>query len=129
MDIFADIVLSNPSKVEISAIPVRAMAGTGALMLCLPERIAIQLDLQTEFSREVTAADGRSMTVPYAGPVKIVFENRMCFVGALVMGDEVLLGAVPMEDMDLILRPSLEKITVNPASPNLPRAKVKYLEV
>ncbi len=123
--IFAEIVLSNPRKAEAHSIPVRALADTGALMLCLPEHIAIQLDLQTESTREVTVADGRSMKVPYAGPVKIVFENRMCFVGALVMGDEVLLGAVPMEDMDLILQPSLQKVTVNPSSPNMPHAKVK----
>ena len=37
--------------------------------------------------------------VPYAGPIEILFENRNCFVGALVLGDEVLLGVVPMEDM------------------------------
>ena len=129
MHIFADIVLSNPSTVEIPAIPVRAMAGTGVSWLCLPGHIAIQLDLQTESTREVTVADGLLMKVPYAGPVKIVFENRMCFVGALVMGNEVLLGAVPMEDMDLILQPSLQKVIVNPSSPNFPRAKVKYLEV
>ena len=29
----------------------------------------------------------------------LLFENRNCFVGALVLGDEVLLGVVPMEDM------------------------------
>lgn len=123
--IFADIVLSNPSKAEVHPIPVRALADTGALMLCLPEHMAIQLDLQTESTREVTVADGRAMKVPYAGPVKVVFGNRMCFVGALIMGDEVLLGAVPMEDMDLVLQPSLQKVTVNPSSPNIPHAKVK----
>ena len=123
--IFADVVLSNPRKAEVQPISVRALADTGALMLCLPEHLAIQLDLQTETTREVTVANGRSMKVPYAGPVKVEFGNRMCFVGALVMGDEVLLGAVPMEDMDLILQPSLQKVTVNPSSPNIPHAKVK----
>lgn len=32
------------------------------------------------------------MNVPYVGPLKVTFENRICFVGALVMGDEILLG-------------------------------------
>ena len=95
-------------------------------MLCLPEHVAIQLELETESQREVSVADGRAMTVPYVGPVKVVFESRMCFVGALVLGDEVLLlGAVPMEDMDLVLSPSQQKITVNPANPNIPHARVK----
>ena len=79
--------------------------------------------------REVTVADGRSMNVPYVGPVKISFENRMCFVGALVLGDEILLGAVPMEDMDLLLSPSRQSIEVNPSSPNIPRAQVKQLRL
>lgn len=85
----------------------------------------IQLELETETAREVTVADGRSMKVPYVGPIKISFENRICYVGGLVMGDEVLLGAVPMEDMDLVLIPSQQKVSVNPVSPNIPHARVK----
>ena len=123
--IFADIQLSNPRKPELRSIAVHALADTGALMLCLPEHLVIQLELEAETTREVTVADGRSMTVPYVGPIKVSFENRICYVGGLVMGDEVLLGAVPMEDMDLVLSPSLQKISVNPASPNIPHARVK----
>jgi clan AA aspartic protease len=104
--IFADIELSNPRKPESRSIAVHALADTGARMLCLPEHLAIQLELETETTREVTIADGRSIKVPYAGPIKVRFENRICYVGGLVMGDEVLLGAVPMEDMDLVLTPS-----------------------
>ena len=37
-----------------------------------------------------------------------------------VLGNEVLLGAIPMQDMDLLLRPQLQSITVNPESPNIP---------
>ncbi len=123
--IFAEITLSNPRKPELKPIVVNALADTGALMLCIPEHIALQLDVQTESNREVTVADGRSMKVPYVGPIQVNFENRMCYVGALVMGDEVLLGAVPMEDMDLLLSPSRQTITVNPNSPNIPHARVK----
>jgi clan AA aspartic protease len=123
--LFAEISLSNPRKPELNAVSVSALADTGALMLCIPEHIALQLDLQAESQREVTLADGRSMNVPYVGPIKITFEHRMCYVGGLVMGDEVLLGAVPMEDMDLVLSPSRQTITVNPRSPNIPHARIK----
>ena len=44
--------------------------------------------------------------VPYVGPIQIRFQKRTCFAGALVIGDTVLLGAVPMEDMDLVVEPS-----------------------
>ncbi len=123
--IFAEIVLSNPRDANLKPIAVQALADTGALMLCIPEHIAVQLDLESESVREVTVANGHSETVPYVGPIKVAFDNRICFVGALVLGDEVLLGAVPMEDMDLLLSPSKQSITVNPMNPNIPHARVK----
>jgi hypothetical protein len=51
--------------------------------------------------------------------VEVRFRNRRCFTGAMVLGNEVLLGAIPMEDMDLVLQPHLQSIDVNPESPNI----------
>ena len=123
--VFANIELSNPRQTDFSPIQVKALADTGALMLCIPEHIANQLNLETESLREVSVADGRKANVPYVGPIKIKFEKRFCYVGALVLGDEVLLGAVPMEDMDLVVNPGKRTITVDPNSPNIPHARVK----
>jgi clan AA aspartic protease len=104
---------------------VDATVDTGALMLCIPEHVQIQLGLQVAEQREISLAYGRRQTVDYVGPVRVAFENRQCFVGALVLGDEVLLGAVPMEDMDLIVIPSQQKLVVNPESPNMAHSRVK----
>ena len=123
--VHAQIKLKNPRLPELKPISVKAMVDTGALMLCIPEHIALQLKLETNNKREVTTADGRKQLVPYVGPVEVVFENRNCYVGALLLGDEVLLGAVPLEDMDLIISPAQKKLTVNPESPNFPHALVK----
>jgi len=123
--VFAEIRLSNPRKPELTPIKATALADTGALMLCIPEHVALQLELDTESVREVSVADGRRMTVPYVGPIRVEFGKRFCFVGALVLGDEVLLGAVPMEDMDLVISPGRCEVTVDPASPNIPHARVK----
>ncbi|NJD08594.1 MAG: clan AA aspartic protease [Methylococcaceae bacterium] len=123
--VFADIELSNPRQPGLVPITARALADSGALMLCIPEHIANQLDLEAESTREVSVADGRSLKVPYVGPVKVAFGKRFCYVGALVLGDEVLLGAVPMEDMDLVINPARRELTVDPASPNIPHARVK----
>ncbi|MBN1506486.1 MAG: clan AA aspartic protease [Sedimentisphaerales bacterium] len=121
----ADIELSNPSKPKLRPLKVRAMVDAGAMTICIPEHIALQLQLPEIEKREVTTADERSHVVPYVGPTQIRFENRTCFTGALVIGDSVLLGAVPMEDMDLVVSPSGGTITVNPKSPNIPSALVK----
>ncbi len=123
--VFAEIELSNPREINLSPVIVNSLVDTGALMLCIPEHVAIQLNLTTESLREVTVADGRSIRVPYAGPVKVKFRDRSCFVGALVFGDEVLLGAVPMEDMDLVVHPARRELIANPDSPNYPHARVK----
>ena len=69
--------------------------------------------------KEVTIADGTKRELPYVGPIEVRFKNRVGFVGAIVMGDQVLLGAIPMEDMDLVVLPKDRRIDVNPASPNV----------
>ena len=123
--VHAEIKLKNPRLPDLHPIKMNAMVDTGALMLCIPPHVCAQLKLEENTKREVTTADGSSHLVPYVGPIELVFENRNCFVGALVMGNEVLLGAVPMEDMDLIVSPAHRKVVVNPDSPNFPHALVK----
>ena len=53
--------------------------------------------------------------------IRIDFENRFCFTGAFVLGNEPLLGAVPMEEMDLVVHPSKQKVMPNPEHPNIPQ--------
>jgi len=123
--VYAEIEIANPREPGLRGFRTRALVDSGAITICIPEHVAIQLDLEELEKREVTTAEGRSLLVPYVGPVRVSFENRGCFTGALVMGDSVLLGAVPMEDMDLVINPRLQQLTVNPASPNIPTAVVK----
>jgi clan AA aspartic protease len=123
--IYAKIELSNPRNGNIASIIVESLVDTGALHLCVPEHIAIQLDLQELYKREVTTADAKKHLVPYMGPISLKFENRACFTGALVLGDEVLLGAVPMADMDVVVSPATQSLIVNPASPNIAMSIVK----
>ena len=111
--------LLNPSRPDLHPIEVSALADTGAVHLCIPEHLAIQLHVEPLEQREVVLADGRRRTVAYVGPIEVRFKNRRCFTGAMVLGDEVLLGAIPMEDMDLVLRPQLQSSDVNPESPNI----------
>ncbi len=125
--VFAEIELSNPRQPDLAVVKAKALVDTGALMLCIPQHVALQLHLTMESMREVSVADGRDINVPYVGPLKVTFGKRFCYVGALVIGDEVLLGAVPMEDMDLVVNPSRRELTVDPVSPNIPHARVKSL--
>ncbi len=124
----ATIKLSNPRKPDLLPVKIKALADTGALHLCIPQHVAIQLDLQEVEKREVTLADGSKRKVSYVGPIQMDFMNRKGFTGALVLGDEVLIGAISMEDMDLVVIPKTRTLTTNPESPNVPASVAKGLK-
>jgi clan AA aspartic protease len=115
----AKIKLRNPRLPDLEAVEVDALADTGAVHLCITEQVMARLKLEAIDSKEVTLADGKQTIVPYVGPIEVRFKNRVGFAGALVMGDQVLLGAIPMEDMDLVVIPRTRTIDVNPSSPGI----------
>lgn len=120
-------VLLRNARVPTLAIQVEALADTGSVHLCIPQRVCDRLRLEKIEDKEVTLADGSSKRVPYVGPVEIRFKNRTGFTGALVMGDQVLFGAIPMEDMDLVVIPRTGELDVNPRSPNIGSTIAKAL--
>ena len=111
--------LANARRPDLAPVEVEALADAGALHLCIPDHIAIQLQLDQLERREITIADGSKQLVPYMGPLIVSFANRQCFTGAMVLGDEALLGSIPMEDMDLVVLPRSRQVAVNPANPNI----------
>ena len=124
---YAELTIANARKPELLPLQMRAMADTGALHLCIPQHDAMQLHLQLEEleKREVTLADGSKQFLPYVGPIHLRFGNRSGFMGAMVLGDEVLLGAIAMEDLDLVVHPATRAVTVNPLNPNFPASVAK----
>lgn len=126
--IYADLRLANQTRPDLEEINASALVDTGALHLCIPEHLAMQLQLTTLKQREVQTADGKSHLVDYVGPIRISLLGRECFTGALVMGNQVLLGAIPMEDMDLIIEPAQMRVSVNPLSPNIPMSLAKGMK-
>ncbi len=85
-----------------------------------------KLRLEAIDDKMVTLVDGLQKSVPYVGPVEIRFKNRVGFTGALVMGDQVLVGAIPIEDMDLVVVPKTRTLDVNPNSPNIATTIAKF---
>jgi len=119
------VTLENPMEKGLEPIEVEALVDSGAVHLCIPEHVRIQLRLEESAEKEVILADGGKKVVPYVGPIRIRFKNRVGFVGALVMGDQVLLGPIPMEDMDLVILPKSNTLDVNPESPNIATSPAK----
>lgn len=120
--------LRNPRLPEIEPLEVEALADSGALFLCIPESIRERLQLESAGEQRVVLADGSAKVVPYVGPVEVRFKNRVGFTGAIVIGDQVLVGAIPMEEMDLVIIPRTRTLDVNPASPDIATTIVKQNE-
>jgi hypothetical protein len=122
---YTDILVENPFVKR--KLDVRALVDSGSVSFTLPEHLALQLgfDIGEVGIREIILADGSRKTVPMIGPLRVYFADRYCDLSALVMGDEALFGAVPMEMMDLVLHPATQTLTVNPASPYVPVALAK----
>jgi len=114
------IVLRNARSPTL-ALEVDALADSATLHVCIPQRVCDHLRLEKLTEREVLLADGSRKLVPYVGPLEIRFGNRAAFVGALVMGDQALVGWIAMEDMDLVILPRTRELEVNPGSPNIAR--------
>lgn len=114
-------ILLRNARVPTLALQVDALADSGTLHICIPQRVCEQLRLDHLGEREVIFADGSSKVVPYVGPLEVRFKNRAGFTGALVVGDQVVLGAIAMEDMDLVVLPGTRQLDVNPGSPGIGR--------
>jgi len=84
--------LANVRPPDLQPVEVDALADTGALHLCIPEHVSIQLELDEFDRREVTLADDSRRIVSYVGPLLLTVANRKGLAGAMVLGNEVLLG-------------------------------------
>ncbi|SMN01453.1 hypothetical protein SPONN_2509 [uncultured Candidatus Thioglobus sp.] len=115
------------SKEEIKKENVTALVDSGAYMMCINQHIQNQLDLMVIGSNEAELADGTMTKLDIVGPLIINFKNRTTSCNAMVLPgkSEVLLGAIPMGDMDVVLVPRLQTIDVNPDSPYMPKKSLK----
>ena len=123
--VYADVRLENLLRPDLAAVTVRALVDSGAINLCLPAGIAAQLDLRTRQKRLAGMADGSTVEVDMVAPVTVSFENRETTTTAMVIGDEVLLGAIPMQDLDVLIDPRNERLVLPPDRPNFALSKVK----
>ncbi len=112
---------------EIKEMTVQALVDTGSYMLCINENIQEQLQLPFLEKRKGQMADGSIAECDVVGPVELKFKNRRTMVNAMVLpGDnEVLLGAIPLEDMDVLIHPQRQELIVNPDHPYFAQMKMK----
>jgi clan AA aspartic protease len=115
---------------EVRQMPIRVMADSGSYMLAINEHIQELMQFNVVERRKAQLANGQVITCDVVGPVDLRFENRRCTCSAFVLpGDsEPLLGAIPMEDMDLVIHPQKQQLMVHPDHPDLAQMKMKKME-
>jgi clan AA aspartic protease len=112
---------------EVKSINVNMLVDTGSVYMCINENVQAQLQLSVVEKRKGQLADGRIVEYDVVGPIEVRFKNRRCVVDAMVLpGDnELLLGAIPLEDMDVLIHPYKQELIVNPEHPYFAQMKLK----
>ena len=131
----ADLVLARKyiiGEEEIKRMKVKALVDTGAKMMCVNENIQeiLQFPLVVGRKERVELADGQIIACDVVGQVELRFKNRSAYCSAIVLpGDsEPLLGAIPLEEMDVLVNPQREELIVNPASPDMPFTRLPTIK-
>lgn len=125
-----DIVLARRNFIgedEIKSMRVNMLVDTGSIYMCINENIQEQLQLPVIEQRKGQLANGHIVEYDVVGPIEVKFKNRRCSVDAMVLpGDnEPLLGAIPLEDMDVLINPYRQELIVNPDHPYFAQMKLK----
>lgn len=112
---------------KIRQIRVNSLVDSGSYVLVINENIKNQLGLPVIEKQIATLADESTVEAEIVGPVEVRFENRRTTVDAMVFPNnaEVLLGVIPMEDMDVLIDPKQQKLIVNPKHPYIATKYVK----
>jgi len=112
---------------EVKRMKVSALVDSGSYMLAINENIQEQLQLPVVEKRKAQLANGEIVECEVVAPVELRFKNRQTTCRAMVLpGDaEPLLGAIPLEDMDVLIDPLRQQLIVNPEHPYFAQMKMK----
>jgi len=114
-------------KDEIRRMSVIMLVDSGAYNLCINEVIQEQMEFPIVEKRKAQMANGSIEEFDVVDNVQVRFKNRATTCRAMVLpGDsEPLFGAIPMEDMDLIIHPLKQELLVNPEHPYFAQMSLK----
>lgn len=119
----ADVILEragHPRPGGVRHEPVNAVVDSGATMLVIPADLSQRLGLETQDTKLIGIADGSVLECDVVGPVKVRFGDRASIGSAIAMPGkaQTQLGALQMEEMDLVIDPLAQKLIPNPRSPD-----------
>ncbi len=106
---------------------VEAIVDTGAMTSVIPEPLARELGLIGTKTKRYVVADGRSIEAHVTEPVEFEFIGRTAFESCAVMGDEVLIGQLFLEQTDLFVDAAGQRLVGHPDHPDEVLLKIRHL--
>jgi clan AA aspartic protease len=97
---------------QVRRLTVNAVVDTGAWTLVINEETRERLGLLVEETNETTVAGGGTVLSQITEPIGVYWKNRNTPCKAVVLpGEEdILLGALPLEGMDLMVHPLMQEV-------------------
>jgi predicted aspartyl protease len=107
--------LLPPENVRRMTVP-DALVDTGATLLSLPTRFIRELGLSPVRTRKVISSTGATEATVYDA-VRLTIQDRYCTVDVMEVPDAVpvLIGQLPLENLDLVVDLRGRRLTGNPA--------------
>lgn len=108
-------------------VEINAKVDTGAIMLVIPQQLADELNLPITRKQTVKYANEQRDNLNVVWGVELEVCGRKGVFEAVVQPNKnyALLGAIPMEALDLIVEPATLGIYPNPRSPEMPMAEIE----
>ena len=118
---------SMMDKDEVKRMHINMLVDSGAYMMAINESIKEQLQLPFIEKRKSIMADGSIVEHSVVGPIVVKFQNRQAVCNAVVLqgSNEPLLGAIPMEELDVIIHPKRQEMIVHPDHPYFAQLSLK----
>ncbi|GBL34425.1 hypothetical protein EMGBS15_00200 [Filimonas sp.] len=112
---------------DVRRMHISMLVDTGSYMFCINEVIQEQMQFPVMEKRKAQTADGRIVECDVVSGVEVRFKNRQSSCRAMVLpaDSEPLLGAIPLEDMDVLIHPLRQELIVNPEHPFFAQMKLK----
>lgn len=128
--VYADIELINAEQLllarrdiidrdDVKQLHANMLVDSGSLYMCINESMQEYLQLPFITKRWSQLANSERQEYDLVGPVEVRFKNRICHASALVLpgNSEPLLGALPMEELDVLIHPQRQELVIHPDHP------------
>ena len=110
--VHTEITLKNVKNETFAPETVTAIVDTSSLHLVINEELRQKLGLGVVGENTAHIANGQRVTCKMTDAVEVYWKDRFTVVHAMIIpgAEKVLLGAIPLEGMDLMVNPVTQEV-------------------